>query len=237
MVAVAKGTSDRPAGGERLRAVARHTVIRQQRWVQGREVQIAMIVVVVLVATVLVYSIGPESRGKTILEPAQPVPIGGDPGGTLPLPPALPPDNGMEPSTSAIPSPAQPPPARPSPPRPSPAQPSSTYWTELTVTATTVLDRGQSVHTNRTRLVMEYGGDLAIYDETNRLRWSSGTAGRGYRAVFQADGNLVVYDQNWTGLWTSDTAGRNGAVLVLETDGNVCVVFRGQVIWAANTAH
>ena len=79
-----------------------------------------------------------------------------------------------------------------------------------------MLDRGQSVHTNRTRLVMEYGGDLAIYDETNRLRWSSGTAGRGYRAVFQSDGNLVVYDQNWTGLWTSGTAGHNGAVLVLD---------------------
>lgn len=201
-----------------------------------------MIVVVVLVATVLVYSIGPESRGKTILEPAQPVPTGGDPGGTLPLPPALPFDNGMEPSTGATPSPAQsppaqPPPAQPSPAGPSPAQPSPTYWTELTVAATTVLDRGQSVHTNRTRLVMEDGGNLAIYDETNRLRWSSGTAGRGYRAVFQSDGNLVVYDQNWTGLWTSGTAGHNGAVLVLETDANVCVVFRGQGIWAANTAH
>jgi hypothetical protein len=47
----------------------------------------------------------------------------------------------------------------------------------------------------------------------------------------------VVYDQNWSGLWTSGTAEHNGAVLVLETDGNVCVVYRGQVIWAANTAH
>jgi hypothetical protein len=210
--------------------------------VQGREAQIAMIVVVVLVATVLVSTIGPEPRGKTILEPARPVPTGGDLGGTLPFPPALPDDNGVEPSTSAIPSPAQPspaqpPPAQPSPARPPLAQPSPTYWTELTVAATTALDRGQSVHTNRTRLIMEYGGDLAIYDETNRLRWRSGTAGRGYRAVFQDDGNLVVYDQNWTGLWTSGTAGHNGAVLVLETDGNVCVVYRGRVIWAANTAH
>jgi hypothetical protein len=215
-----------------LRSVARHTVRGQRRWAQSRGAQIAIIVIGVLVATILICTIRPEPRGKTILEPAPPVPTGGDLGGTLPFPPALPVDNGVEPATSATPAPTH-----PSPAQPSPAQPSPTYWTELAVKATTVLDRGQSVQTNRTRLVMEDGGDLAIYDETNRLRWSSGTAGRGYRAVFQADGNLVVYDQNWTGLWTSGTAGRNGAVLVLETDGNVCVVYRSQVIWAANTAH
>jgi hypothetical protein len=202
--------------------------------VQSREVQIAMLVVM-LVVTVLVGIIGPEPRGKTVLEPAPPVPTGGDLGSALPFAPALPVDNGMEPSTSATPSPALPPALPPA--HPSPAQSPPTHWTELAVPATTVLDRGQSVQTNRTRLVMEDGGDLAIYDETNRLRWSSGTARRGSRAVFQGDGNLVVYDQNWTGLWTSGTAAHNGAVLVLETDGNVCVVYRGEVIWAANTAH
>lgn len=204
--------------------------------------QIAMIVVIVLVATVVMCTIRPEPGGKTILEPAPPVPTGGDLGNALPFAPPFPVDGEVEPSTSASPSPVHPSPAQPSPAQPPPAQrspapPSPTHWTELAVAATTVLDRGQSVQTNRTRLVMEDGGDLAIYDETDRRRWSSGTAGRGYRTVFQADGNLVVYDQGWTGLWTSGTAGHNGAVLVLETDGNVCVVYRGQVIWAANTAH
>ena len=117
-----------------------------------------------------------------------------------------------------------------------PAQ-SSTQWTVVTVPATRVLEVGQSVQSNRTRLVMESGGNLAVYDETGKQRWSSGTAGRGHRAIFQGDGNLVVFDQNQTPLWTSNTAGHNGATLVLEADGNVCVVYQGVVIWAANTAH
>jgi hypothetical protein len=103
---------------------------------------------------------------------------------------------------------------------------------------TTVLERGQSVHTNRTELVMATNGDLEIFDEHHQLRWTSGTSARGgYRASFQDDGNFVVYDEYWNGLWTSGTAGNNGAVLVLEADGNVCVVYQGIVIWAANTAH
>jgi hypothetical protein len=143
------------------------------------------------------------------------------------------------PSPSRTPTPRMTPSLTPAaPPATSPsARPSPSHWTELTIQATTVLERGQSAQTNRTRLVMENGGDLAIYDENNQRRWHSGTTGAGYRAVFQGDGNLVVYDQNWTGLWDSKTAGRNGAVLVLETDGNVCVVYQAQVIWASNTAH
>ena len=127
-------------------------------------------------------------------------------------------------------APARPPAAR------STALPSPALPTTLTIGATAVLNRGESLRTNRTRLVMESGGDLAIYDENNVRRWASGTTGFGYRSVFQGDGNLVVYDQNSSGLWTSGTAGRNGAVLVLEADGNVCVVYQGQVIWASNTA-
>jgi len=150
------------------------------------------------------------------------------PAASAPGPPAAP---GTHPAASAptTPSPTAPPTtAEPSPP---------TVWTELTIQPTTVVQRGQSVQTNRTRLVMENGGDLAIYDENNLRRWSSGTTGLGYAAVFQDDGNLVVYDQNWNGLWASNTAGYLGAVLVLETDGNLCVVYQGRVIWASNTAH
>jgi hypothetical protein len=79
-------------------------------------------------------------------------------------------------------------------------------------------------------------GALAIYDENNQRRWNSGTAGRGDRAIFQADGNFVVYDRTMTSVWTSNTPGHDGAVLVLEADGNVCVVYQGQVIWASDTA-
>jgi hypothetical protein len=128
-----------------------------------------------------------------------------------------------------------PPPARAPAKKPAPAAPA---WRPLTVTATTVLERGQSVQSNRTELVMENSGDLAIYDENHKRRWSSGTsAAGGTRTVFQADGNLVVYNQNWQQVWSSNTPGRDGAVLVLEADGNVCVVYQGIVVWAANTAH
>ncbi|HWB35482.1 MAG TPA: hypothetical protein VHA75_05585, partial [Rugosimonospora sp.] len=136
--------------------------------------------------------------------------------------------------SATSPAPASPTPGKTTAaPRPSP-----TNWLPLTVQATTVLERGQAIQSTRTRLVMQNNGDLAIYDEHNQLRWTSGTSGRGGdRAVFQADGNLVVYDQNWASLWTSNTPGHDGAVLVLEADGNVCVVYQGAVIWAANTAH
>jgi hypothetical protein len=109
--------------------------------------------------------------------------------------------------------------------------------TELTLQAPAVLERGQSVLTSRARMIMGNGGDLAIYDEHKQRRWTSGTTGGGYEAVFQSDGNLVVYDQNRTALWASNTDGHVGAVLVLKTDGNVCVVYQGQVIWASNTSH
>ncbi|MGI5239302.1 hypothetical protein [Dactylosporangium sp. CA-139066] len=109
--------------------------------------------------------------------------------------------------------------------------------TVVTVQATRVLERGQSIQSNRTRLVMENNGELTVYDETGRKRWNSPTTGRGYKMVFQDDGNLVVNDQSDTSIWTSNTPGHNGATLVLEADGNVCVVYQGAVIWAANTAH
>jgi hypothetical protein len=119
-----------------------------------------------------------------------------------------------------------------------PAAPATPEWTSVVVQATTVLEPGQSVQSNRTRLVMGNDGNLVIFDEYNRMRWTSNTAGLGgYRAAFQADGNLVVYNASWQGLWTSGTAGHDGAVLVLESDGNVCVVDRSTVIWASNTAH
>ncbi|GAA5193283.1 hypothetical protein GCM10023322_54940 [Rugosimonospora acidiphila] len=119
-----------------------------------------------------------------------------------------------------------------------PVPPPAPVWTALTVKATTVLERGQSVHSNRTQLVMESNGDLDIFDENHQRRWTSGTSAKGgSKAVFQADGNLVVYNQNSQSVWTSNTAGRDGAVLVLEADGNVCVVYQGIVVWAANTAH
>jgi hypothetical protein len=107
----------------------------------------------------------------------------------------------------------------------------------LTVNATKPLFRGDSVQTNRTRLVMQTDGNLAIVDENGTRRWTSGTGPTGRQATFQADGNFVVYDANSRPLWSSGTDGHSGAVLVLQTNGDVCVVDHGTALWCARTAH
>lgn len=121
-------------------------------------------------------------------------------------------------------------------PSPSPRSPSP-VWTTLTVTATTSLFRGQSVHTNRTTLELGDDGDLVIIDETGRVRWSAHTAPAGSRATFQDDGNFVVYDPRNRPLWSSNTSGHPGAVLVLPANGDVCVQDGGAPLWCAGTAH
>lgn len=88
---------------------------------------------------------------------------------------------------------------------------------------TYVIGRGQSVATNRISLTMQQNGSLVILDSNGRARWSSGTSGRGDRAVFQGDGNLVVLAADGTAVWSSRTDGNPGAELVLQNDGNVTI--------------
>jgi hypothetical protein len=109
--------------------------------------------------------------------------------------------------------------------------------TTLTIQATWVLTKGESVQTTRVRIVMQTDGDLVIADEHNVVRWRSGTAGHGDRVIFQNDGHLVVYDNAMQPWWRSGTEGHGGAVLVLQADGDVCIVDHGTVIWHAGTAH
>jgi hypothetical protein len=119
----------------------------------------------------------------------------------------------------------------------SPPGAASPVWTTLTVTATKALLRGNSVQTNRTTLSMKLDGNLAIIDENGVTRWTSGTAGPGNQATFQSDGNFVVYDASARPLWSSRTDHHNGAVLVLQANGDVCVVDHGVSVWCAGTAH
>jgi hypothetical protein len=109
--------------------------------------------------------------------------------------------------------------------------------TKGTIQATWLLRKGESVRTTRTRIVMQTDGDLVIADEHNVARWRSGTAGRGDLVVFQNDGHLVVYDNSMHPWWQSGTAGHFGAVLVLQADGDVCIIDQGTVIWRTGTAH
>jgi len=47
----------------------------------------------------------------------------------------------------------------------------------------------------------------------------------------------VVYDNAMQPRWRSGTEGHGGSVLVLQADGDVCIVDHGTVIWHAGTAH
>jgi len=114
---------------------------------------------------------------------------------------------------------------------------STPAWTTLTVQAIKVLNRGESVQTNRTRLAMQSNGDLVIVDEFGTIRWRASTGGHGHHAVFQTDGNFVVYDGGNSPLWTSGTAGHPGAILVLQANGDVTIMYNSTKLWGSNTAH
>lgn len=109
--------------------------------------------------------------------------------------------------------------------------------TSLTVAATKVLNLGESWQTSRTKLVMQTDGNLAIVDGNGKTLWTSNSAGAGQKAVFQDDGNFVVYDAKMNTTWSSHTEAHNGALLVLQTNGDVCIVYQGTSIWCAGTAH
>ncbi|MDX3849463.1 protein kinase domain-containing protein [Streptomyces sp. AK02-01A] len=116
-------------------------------------------------------------------------------------------------------------------------QPSALQWTTKCVQPNTWLLTGQAWSTNRTRMVMRTDGNLVIYDENARRRWSSGTSGSDYRAFFQGDGNLVVFDPDGVPQWHSGNYGHDGAILCLGADGSVNVLHNDQVVWSAGTAH
>ncbi|MFE9360579.1 protein kinase domain-containing protein [Streptomyces olivaceoviridis] len=114
---------------------------------------------------------------------------------------------------------------------------SAPQWTTTCVQPNTWLLTGQAWSTNRTRMVMQTDGNLVIYDENNRRRWSSGTSGNGYRAFFQGDGNLVVFDPDEVPQWHSGSYHHDGALLCLGADGSVNILHNDQVVWSAGTAH
>jgi hypothetical protein len=103
------------------------------------------------------------------------------------------------------------------------------------VHGTFVLRPGESVATDRMRLVLGSDGDLVLYDEDGDAVWSSDTHASDAHAVFQADGNLVVYSGDDETLWSSRTNGHDGAVLVLQADGDLTIRQGDTILWAAGT--
>jgi len=108
-------------------------------------------------------------------------------------------------------------------------------WTTRCVQPNERLPAGQAWSTNRIRMEMQTDGDLVVYDENDKARWSSGTTGSGNEAYLQGDGNFVVLSQDGVSLWHTGTQGHDGAVLCLGADGSVHLIYQNQSIWSADT--
>ncbi|MFI5528767.1 hypothetical protein ACIA8O_09450 [Kitasatospora sp. NPDC051853] len=111
------------------------------------------------------------------------------------------------------------------------------------------------------RMVLGADGDLAIRDAVDTLLWSTGTrfggvdtrgtvipSGRTVRSgetveskagrlVMQPDGNLVLYSKaTGNARWSSATWGNPGAVVTMQSDGNLVVkAADGRPLWASGT--
>lgn len=248
----AAGGDHPPSGGVRPRGGAHRRADPRGWWPVRAEYAIAAAALAAALAVVAGWTIArtpppggvaDRAAGRLALPPGglagdqSSDPASPSPGpSTSPEPSASPSSRSASPSAARSASSVTPAPATPSA-APSPSGAPSRAWTTLTVTATKALFRGDSARTNRTKLIMQSDGNLAIIDENGVTRWISGTADRGSQATFQADGNFVVYDTNSDPLWSSRTPGHNGAVLVLQANGDVCIIDHGEPVWCAGTAH
>jgi hypothetical protein len=109
-----------------------------------------------------------------------------------------------------------------------------------TLTANTVLGRGQQRTSCDGRITLAHQGDgnVVVYDAARggRAVWATNTSGRATTVlVMQGDGNVVLYNGGQA-LWSSGTHGRPGASLAIQNDGNVVVYAPGPVaVWATRT--
>jgi DNA-binding beta-propeller fold protein YncE len=85
--------------------------------------------------------------------------------------------------------------------------------------------------------VMQYDGNLVLYNSAKKALWASNTKSPGARATYQADGNFVVYSTAKKALWASGTKAGPGSFLTVQNDGNVVIYATptGHAIWATNT--
>jgi hypothetical protein len=90
-------------------------------------------------------------------------------------------------------------------------------------------------------LKFQADGNLVVYDEFGKARWSSRTVHRGAYTLFQPDGNLVVYAIDHTSqpaVWASNTCCRIGAYLSVQDDGNVVIYDSGNhALWSTRSGH
>ncbi|MFJ8159129.1 hypothetical protein [Streptomyces sp. NPDC094468] len=107
--------------------------------------------------------------------------------------------------------------------------------TTLQIHAGRELAQGTSWHTNLISVTMQTDGNFVVYNQARKGLWSTRTNGYGYRAVMEANGNFTIYNKAGNDIWNTGTDGHPGAYLCLQKDGNVTVLYRGTIIWAAGT--
>lgn len=86
-------------------------------------------------------------------------------------------------------------------------------------------------------LWMQDDGNLVLYGPEGPL-FATGTNGRGVQVEMQYDGNVVVYDASHHPVWATGTQGNEGAVMVVQDDGNLVVyaVDFATPLWASRDA-
>jgi hypothetical protein len=77
----------------------------------------------------------------------------------------------------------------------------------------------------RTRLVMQYDGNLVLYPPRGRACWDTATVGLGEYAVYQDDGNFVVYGGG-RARWASNTVGLKGETVDMDVYGKLWVGYK-----------
>jgi hypothetical protein len=83
------------------------------------------------------------------------------------------------------------------------------------------------------RLVQQSDSNLILYDlKEGKPLWTPGLLSI-HRTLMQSDGNLVSYGQDGKALWASGTDGNQGAILVLQDDGNLLIYRDQRVLWVA----
>jgi hypothetical protein len=95
------------------------------------------------------------------------------------------------------------------------------------------------------QLVWQHDGNLVVYDENNKARWASGTAGVGQAFLYEPVGNAIIWDVHQRIIWSTGTAGHPNDSLspnvnhgpVCQNDGNVVIYDGTTPLWSTRTAH
>jgi len=85
------------------------------------------------------------------------------------------------------------------------------------------------------RLVMQSDGNLVFYDVSNRVIWSTNTAGSdANRAVFHTGGNLTLYTATNDVIWSSGTKGYGAERIVVNDNGTLGIYAGDDLVWSKN---